>query len=198
MWGASDFGNSGALPTTLDGVSVQFGGKAAAAYYVSPAQLDVQIPSGLTGSVPVVVSVRGASNPPFTVNVGTHAPSLFVYAAGGNVCPAATHADGSLIGDPAVEPGASKAAAGEFITLYVNGLGPSQAGVLIGMPVPYSDAVTVTLGGKNCSVSFAGLVGAGLFQVNVQVPADIATGEYPLTVTASGQLSPGQVELPIR
>lgn len=123
---------------------------------------------------------------------------LFVYAAGGNVYPAATHADGSLIGDPAVESGASKATAGEFITLYVNGLGPSQAGVLIGMPVPYTDAVTVTLDGKNCSVSFAGLVGAGLFQINVQVPGDITSGQYPLTVNASGQFSPGQVELPIQ
>jgi uncharacterized protein (TIGR03437 family) len=198
IWGASDFATSAGLPMGLDGVSVQFGDKAAAMYYVSPAQLDVQVPSGLSGPVPVVVSFRGASTPPFTVNVGTHAPSLFVYKAGNTLYAAATHADGGLIGDPAIQAGSSKAKPGESITLYVNGLGPSQGGVLIGTPVPYTDSVTVTLGGKNCSVSFAGLVSAGLFQLNVQIPQDITTGLYLLTVTASGQLSPGPVNLPIQ
>jgi uncharacterized protein (TIGR03437 family) len=132
------------------------------------------------------------------VNVGTHAPSLFVYTAGPNVYPAATHADGRLIGDPAIQPGSSKAQPGESITLYVNGLAPSQGGMLITAPVPYTDPVSVTLGGRNAGVSFAGLVAPGLFQLNVQVPPDIATGDYPLTVTAAGQPSPGRVILPIQ
>jgi uncharacterized protein (TIGR03437 family) len=198
IWGSSDFGSGGALPTQLDGVSVQFGGTPAAVYYVSPAQIDVQVPSGLSGSVPVVVSFRGASTAPFSVNVGTHAPSLFVYAAGPNMYPAATHADGSVIGDPAILAGARKAKPGESITLYVNGLAPSPGGTLIGAPVPYTDPVAVTLGGKNGSVSFAGLVAPGLFQVNVQVPPDMTTGDYPVTVAAGGQVSPGRVILPIQ
>jgi uncharacterized protein (TIGR03437 family) len=197
-WGSSDFEPGGSLPTQLDGVSVQFGGVPAAVYFVSPSQIDVQVPSGLSGSVPVIVSLRGAAGAPFTVNVGTHAPSLFVYTAGPNVYPAATHADGRLIGDPAIQPGSSKAQPGESITLYVNGLAPSQGGMLITAPVPYTDPVSVTLGGRNAGVSFAGLVAPGLFQLNVQVPPDIATGDYPLTVTAAGQPSPGRVILPIQ
>src|SRR6185437_7995666 len=39
IWGSSDFGPGGALPTQLDGVSIQFGGAPAAVYYVSPAQI---------------------------------------------------------------------------------------------------------------------------------------------------------------
>jgi uncharacterized protein (TIGR03437 family) len=198
IWGANDFGSNGTLPTQLDGVGVQFGGLPAAVYYVSPGQIDVQVPSGLSGSVPVVVTFRGASTAPFTVNAGTHAPSLFVYIAGSNVYPAATHADGSLIGDPAIQAGSSKAKPGESITLYVNGLAPSQGGVLIGAPVPYADPVTVTIGGMNGSVSFAGLVAPGLFQLNVQVPPNITTGDYPLTITSAGQSSPGRVILPIQ
>jgi uncharacterized protein (TIGR03437 family) len=198
LWGSSDFGSSATLPTQLDGVSAEFGGVPAAVYYVSPAQIDVQVPSGLSGSIPVVVSFRGASTVPFTVNVGTHAPSLFVYTEGPNVYPAATHADGSLIGDPAIQAGTGKAKPGESITLYVNGLASSPGGVLIGAPVPYTDPVTVTLGGKNANVGFAGLVAPGLFQVNVQVPPDITTGDYPLTVTVGGSVSPGRVILPIQ
>lgn len=197
-WGASDFGSGSTLPTQLDGVSVQFGGIPAAVYYVSPAQLDVQVPGGISGSVPVTVSFRGASTAPFTVNVGTHEPSLFVYKAGGNVYPAATHADATVIGDPAIQPGASKARAGEVITLYVNGLGASPGGVLISTPILYSDPVTVKVGNENALVSFAGLVSPGLFQLNVQVPPDFATGNYPLVVMTGGQVSPGQVVLPVQ
>ncbi len=198
IWAASDFGSGGTLPTELDGVSIQLGGVPAALYYVSPSQIDVQVPSGLSGSVAVVASFRGASTAPFSVNIGTHAPSLFVYKAGPNLYPAATHLDGTLIGDPAVQAGARKAKPGEVIALYVNGLGASPGGVLISTPLPYTDPVTVTVGIESAVVSFAGLVAPGLFQINVQVPPDLSSGDYPITVTTGGQVSPGRVVLPIQ
>jgi uncharacterized protein (TIGR03437 family) len=64
--------------------------------------------------------------------------------------------------------------------------------------VPYTDPVTVTVGAKSATVGFAGLVGPGQFQLNIQVPPDITTGDYPITVTAGGQVSPGRVILPIQ
>jgi uncharacterized protein (TIGR03437 family) len=197
-WRSSDFGAGNALPVSLDGASVQFGGAAAAVYYISPTQIDVQVPGGVSGNVPVTVTADGVASAPIMVSIVQHAPSFFVYGAGSSTYPAATHADGTLIGEPAVQPGATKAKPGESIVLYVNGLTASPGGTAIAVPVPYTDPVTVTIGTKSAAVSFAGLVAAGQFQVNVVVPPDLATGNYPIVVTAAGQSSPGTVILPIQ
>ena len=114
---------------------------------------------------------------------------LVCVSAGANLYPAAIHTDGTLIGDPAVQPGARKATPGESITLYVNGLAPSQAGVRIAAPVPYTDPVTVTVGAATATVTFAGLAGPGQFPLNIQLPPDLQAG---------GQTSPGRVLLPIQ
>ena len=196
-WTASDFAGN-ALPLSLDGTNVQFGGAPAAVYYVSPTQIDVQVPSGASGDLPVIVTSYGTATAPFIVSIAQHAPSFFVYEAGSNTYPAATHADGALIGDPAVQPGATKAKPGESIVLYVNGLTASPGGTVIAVPVPYTDPIAVTIGAKNASVSFAGLVAAGQFQVNVVVPPDLATGNYPISIATAGQTSPGTVILPVQ
>jgi len=44
-WNSGDFSIGNVLPSVLDSVSVQFGGKAAPVYYISPGQVDVQVPS---------------------------------------------------------------------------------------------------------------------------------------------------------
>ena len=196
-WAASDFGSGNTLPTSLDGVSVQFGGTPAAVFYVSPTQVDAQVPSGVSGNVPVTVTFDGVVSSTSTAAIGENAPSLFMYAAGTNLYPAATHLDGTLIGDPVAQPEATKAKAGEQIVLYVNGLAASPGGVLISAPVPYSDPITVAIGTEHASVSFAGLVAAGQFQVNVQVPTDLVSGNYAVSVTARGQVSLGTVILPV-
>jgi uncharacterized protein (TIGR03437 family) len=112
--------------------------------------------------------------------------------------PAATHADNTLIGDPAFEAGSTKASPGEEIVLYVNGLAASPGGTLIPAPVQYTHPVTVTIGTENAPVVYAGLVAAGQFQVNVTVPADLAAGSYPIAVAAGGVTSPGKVILPVQ
>jgi uncharacterized protein (TIGR03437 family) len=170
-WNAGDFTNGNNLPTSLDGVSVEFGGKPAAVYYVSPGQIDVQVPNALSGAVPVTVSVNGKQSASPTVAVVQTAPSLFYYTASSVSYAAATHADGSLIGDPSVTPNATPARPGETVVMYVNGLEPSPSGVLITAPVSDNNPVTVTIGGLNASLSYAGLVEAGLFQINAVVPA---------------------------
>ena len=50
----------------------------------------------------------------------------------------------------------------------------------------------------NAAVTYAGLVAAGQFQLNVQIPSGLASGDYPLSITTSGVTSPGLVTLPIR
>ena len=53
--------------------------------------------------------------------------------------------------------------------------------------------VTVTMGGQNAPVSFAGLAPGfvGLYQINAVVPSGIAPGDaVPLTLSVSGQTGP--------
>ena len=48
-----------------------------------------------------------------------------------------------------------------------------------------------TIGGQNATVLFLGLTpgAVGLAQANVQIPAQLTTGDYPLVLTVNGQTS---------
>jgi uncharacterized protein (TIGR03437 family) len=103
--------------------------------------------------------------------------------------------DYSLMGDPAVTPGTHKALVGDVIQLYCAGLGPTSSGQVTSV-VPIT-GVTVNIGSVSASVSFAGLVAAGQFQVNFTVPS-LAPGEYQITVSVSGKTSPGGVHFEVQ
>ena len=57
--------------------------------------------------------------------------------------------------------------------------------------------MTATVGTANASVQFAGLVGVGLFQVNIIVPPGLADGDYPLVIKANNVSSQTGVIIPI-
>ena len=198
-WAGSDFvAGSNNLPTNLSGVSVQFNGLPAAVYYISATQIDVQVPTGIAGTVPVTVTNAGVVSTPFNATVVANAPTLFYYPGGSSLYPAAIHLDGTLIGDPAVIGSSKKATAGETIVLFVNGLAASPGGTLITAPIAYSGAVTVTIGTTAVTPSFVGLVAAGEYQINVVVPSGLASGNYPITVSTAGQTSPSNIILPVQ
>ena len=50
---------------------------------------------------------------------------------------------------------------------------------------PTSNAVTVTVGGAPAAVSYSGIVGAGLYQINVTVPS-LTAGTYPVIAQVAG------------
>jgi uncharacterized protein (TIGR03437 family) len=68
---------------------------------------------------------------------------------------------------------------------------------LIAAPIEYAMPVKVTIGSELAQVSYAGLVAAGEYQLNVVVPGDLAAGNYPITISA-GQASPGNIILPVQ
>ena len=147
--------------------------------------------------MPVIVTNPQAISGAFKVNVVQHAPSVYYYLAASNLYPAATHADGTLIGDPAVTTNATKVKPGETIQLFVNGIAPSPSGVVISTAIPYSGSVTVMIGPATVTPMFTGLVEAGVYQINVTVPATLTAGDYPLAVTVEGQVSPPGIILPV-
>jgi len=178
-WEAQDFVN-GALPTELDGVSAWFNGKPAYIGYVSPAQINLLVPAATpVGSAQLQTTNNGLSSGMATVQVQAVAPSFFTLD-GTHI--AATHADGSLIGATATTPVAmTPAKPGEVIILYGTGFGQTNPAIPDGMLVTKAASLvllpTVTIGGTCASVAFGGLVGAGLYQINVTVPSSTADGD---------------------
>ncbi len=197
-WADSDFTNGTALPTALSGVSVKINGLNAPVYYISPTQINVQAPSGISGSVPVVVTKNGASSAAVNATAVVNAPGLFTYSLGGKNYPSALYnGTYTIVGDPALYGAAAKARTGDIIQLYATGLGSSPAGNTIGSTIVFNGTVTATLGVANATVQFAGLVGVGLFQVNIIVPAGLSDGDYPLLIKANGVSSQSGVIIPV-
>jgi uncharacterized protein (TIGR03437 family) len=182
-WADSDFVN-GEIPFSLDGVSVllnQFGApRLAYVGYVSPTQVNFLIPSDLTVTA-TTVQVRNpaGTNTAVPITIQANAPQLFTLD-GKNV--AGTHANGGLLGKT------SPAVPGETIVVYGTGLGPTSPALIPGqVPTESASLATlpqVTIGGASATVAFAGVVPgtAGVYQINVQVPAGAANGDLPLIV----------------
>lgn len=187
-WQGSDFSGT-QMPTQLDGVSVTINGRAAYVYYISPTQVNVLTPPDLaSGSATVQIIVNGTSSTAVTATVQTLSPSLFTFD-GSNA--AATHANGNYLGPTTLYPGSTTPARpGEVIILYGNGFGPTSQPIAPGSSQQtgtLSPTPTVTIGGVNAQVQFAGLVFPGEYQFNVVVPANTATGNQPVVITSGGR-----------
>ena len=191
---APDFA-SGKMPTTLGNISVTVNGIPAYIYYVSSTQINVLTPLDNTlGPVQVVVSNGTTSSLAFTANLRPAAPSFLLL--GSTKYDAATHTSGALLGPVSISvPGYSftPAQVGETVALYTTGFGlpttaltagsSSQSGVLPSLP-------TVQIGGAAATVSFAGVISPGLYQLNVVVPSGLASGDHSLAVSYAGLTSP--------
>jgi uncharacterized protein (TIGR03437 family) len=165
------------LPTELAGVSVKINGKPAAIAYVSPTQINLLWPEDETeGDVEVeLASSRGVSNR-IVVNKRRLSPSLFRYSPDGLKYAAALHPDNLLVGLSGFIPGAASRPAmpGRIIVLYGTGFGPTNpptpADKLVSSPAPLVSPAVARIGGVNAPVLFGGVVAAGLYQFNIEVP----------------------------
>jgi len=175
----------------LDGVSVSINGKEAAISYLSNTQLNVQAPDDMsTGNVAVTVTnVNGVSDTAMA-NLQTYSPGLFMVTT---KYPAAILADGTYVG-PSGLLGATvtsrPAVTGDVIQFFGTGFGPTNPGVpadqVYSGAAATVGAVTATIGGVNAVVEFAGVSAAGLYQINVAVPAGLASGDQPLVMMTGG------------
>ena len=83
--------------------------------------------------------------------------------------------------------------AGEVITLWGIGFGPTNPSVPGGKPVaaaaPVADNVTITIGGVPANPAFAGITLAGLYQINLTVPST-GSGDQPVIARVAGMATP--------
>ena len=194
---------NGVLPTMLDGVSVSIGGQPAYIYYVSPQQINAIAPNLPAGPATLTVTTAQGTMLPVTVNVAAQAPAFFLWPGNQAV---ATRQDGSYAVKAGTFPGATTAAAhpGDVIILWGTGFGATTPPAPQGMATPSGTAyncspATVTLGATALTVYGCALSSgaSGLYQVAVQIPTTMPAGDYALTVTVNGALSPAGVILSV-
>lgn len=191
-WTNSDFTGGTRLPVSLSGVSVTVNGKAAYVYYISPKQIDVLTPvDTATGPVNVVVTSNGLVSATASSTMASVSPALFLLKDNKSV--AAVHENGGVVGATALYAGlSSPAKAGEIISIFATGLGATSPafgdGVIPAAPLTMAATPTVSFGGSPATVTYAGLVAAGVYQINVVVPA-VAAGDVAVTITAGGVTS---------
>jgi len=180
------------MPVTLGEVSVQINSKAAFVQYVSPSQINVLAPAdSALGSVSVTVTNAAGTSSAVTAGMASYLPGLSTLS---NYVRAVRYPDGAIVnGTGAAETGYTTAAAvgqGDVIALYGTGFGAAASSPAIG--TVFSGAyettapVTVTIGGVAAEVLWAGLVGPGLYQINVTVPASLADGDQAVVASVAG------------
>jgi len=191
-WTNSDFSGT-KLPTSLDGVSVTVNGNAAFVYYISPKQIDVLTPVDTTiGPVQVVVTDNGLVSNSISAAMQTYSPAFFLLKD--NVSIAALHANSGIVGATTLYPGLSTpAVSGETIGLYGNGFGQTSpaiaSGTIVTTPPACAATPTATVGGASAQVTYCGLVSAGLYQVNITIPAGTPSGNNAVVITFGGVAS---------
>jgi uncharacterized protein (TIGR03437 family) len=185
-------------------VQVKVGGVAAPLYYVSPAQINFQVPfeAPVRGSAAVVVTRDGASSAAEAVTLAEYAVGVFTYARTAAVLdPVVVHgADNSL-----VTP-SNPASAGEVVVVYATGVGsfdnPPASGAAAGVNPLAQAKVTpsVTVGGATAQVLFAGLTpgNVGLLQINVTLPGTLPAGNTLPVAISFGTNSAAPVNLYVK
>lgn len=176
------------LPLSIDDVSVTINDVSAPLLYVSPRQINAQIPYE-TPAGPVTLTVRalGALSAPVKITLKAAAPALFADPRGQA---AAVDPDGT-----ANSP-ASPAVPGSYVSFFFTGQGPVSAAVedgdapSAGSVISATSAVTATIGGMPAEVQFAGLAPnyPGVGQINLKIPA-LARGTYPVVINIGGAAS---------
>ena len=191
---------NGDFPTSLGGTSVEINGKPAYLWYVSPGQINLQAPDDTaTGSVPVTVSTL-AGRTTSLVTLAPFAPS-FSLLDSEHVAGLILRQDGSgaygggaydVLGPTGKSLGYATVAAkaGDIVELFGFGFGPTTPAVPSGQVFSGAAATTAPLGlsinNVNVTPLFAGLSGAGLYQINFVVPANAGSGDVPLVATVGG------------
>ncbi|MGA2879854.1 MAG: protease pro-enzyme activation domain-containing protein [Bryobacteraceae bacterium] len=172
------------LPQYLAGFEASVNGVPTPLYYVSPNQVNIQIPyETLPGTAALVVGNPYANSNNYNIQIVQAAPGIFT-TNGFTAAPF------------------SSAAAGQTTTLFITGDGqvspslatgtsPASNTPLARLPKP-NLPVTVTVAGQTATIAFMGIPSGlvGVTQINYQVPPHTPAGVQPVVVTVGGVASP--------
>jgi uncharacterized protein (TIGR03437 family) len=173
----------GTLPRTMQGVGVSIGGVAAPLFFVSPGQINFQVPVEIPlGSGTLVVQRGTQMSAVRTVDIVAYSPGLFEATADLRGTPVVVHVnDYSLVTEQ------NPAHLGEYLAAFCTGLGPTNPPAISGEPAAAAARITATIfayldSGPETPVSYAGLAPGwiGLYQIDFKINENETPGRKQL------------------
>jgi uncharacterized protein (TIGR03437 family) len=170
------------LPTELAGTRVLVNGKAAPLLFVSPSQINYQVPAGTpVGDVEVVVERANGNRTRETIKVKSAGFAAFSFDSTGTGTGAILDGRTFRQGPHEIHTDRGEAT---ILALFGTGLGAASSKDLV------SQRVRVFVGGLEAKVHYAGPQGqyVGLEQINFELPANVAQhGTLPVMVKLDEQ-----------
>jgi uncharacterized protein (TIGR03437 family) len=201
------------LSTSIGGVSVRFNDVPAPIHFVSPGQINAQLPWGLlqgaqTAVGTMVVTRGGASSQARSVQLAQVSPGIYTISAMGDGPGVVVNLDDGSLAQPAgsiTNYPTRPVRTGGAIIIYATGLGPVDPPLANG--ADSQDALrrtvmmtSVLIGGREAQVLFSGLSPQfpGVYQLNVVVVPDTPTGNaVPIQLRIGGMTSTDRVTIAV-
>ena len=188
---AADYvqGPANPLSQSVGDVSVIAGDRILPLVFVSPTQINAQLPLDMQpGEYSLTVKRVGANDVEGKFTVTPYAPGLFHKMVESNAWTMSSHEDGSSVDNE--RPGKP----GEKVTLLGTGFGRYEPNMLDGFAFPalpdfkVAGPVELWSGEKQLTVLWAGGIAGqvGTVGVRFQIPEDAATGAMPVTIKMDG------------
>jgi len=193
----------GRVSTQVEQTRILFDGVAAPIIYVSAGQVSCVVPYSVSGksNVAIAVEFQGRNSNSVSVPVQAARPAIFTANSSGTGPGAILNQNGS------VNTAANPADRNSVVVLYATGEGQTNPGGVDGQvantvfPKPLGN-VTATIGGVGAEVIYAGAAPglvAGVFQVNLRVPAGTPPGQaVPVQLRVGGVFSRTGVTLAVQ
>ena len=188
------------LPTILGDTCLTVNGQPVPVMFVSPAQINAQLPFAIDGNTQLLLRTPGGVSDALNVTILPAAPSVFRNSTAGPETGIATvvRSSNGLVVTPS-----NPVHRGDILTIYATGLGRTSPSVETGAPAPSEPLASalitpqITVGGMPVEVQFAGLAPGqvGVYQINVRVNDRVPLG---LSVPLSISQGTGSTSLPVR
>lgn len=189
------------VPTALADSCLTVNGQPVPMLFVSPTQINAQMPFQATGDVTMILHTPGGVSDNYNTTVVPSAPSVFLASIQGvgSGVPTILRNDNNEI-----VTASNPIHKNDVLIIYLTGLGITSPAVPTGLPGPTNPLASavvlpeVTLGGDNVSVMFAGMAPGevGVYQINAKVPPSVPSGlSVPLVISQGGANTTIQVRV---
>jgi uncharacterized protein (TIGR03437 family) len=179
------------LPTALGDSCLTVNGQPVPMIFVSPGQINGQMPYQTVGNVTLIVHTPGGVSDNYNLTVPSSAPAIFrAEVTPGAAYPTVVRAANNLMATDA-----NPIHRNDVLVIYLTGLGKVTPFVENGRPAPSDPLATtvtdpqVNIGGVGLPVLYSGLTPGqvGLYQLNVSVPGNTPKGlGIPLNIVQGG------------
>jgi uncharacterized protein (TIGR03437 family) len=179
------------LPTALGDSCLTVNGQPVPMIFVSPSQINGQMPYQTVGNVTLIVHTPGGVSDNYNLTVPSTAPAIFR----ADVTPGAPFPTVVRAANNLMVTDSNPVHRNDVLVIYLTGLGKVTPFVENGRPAPSETLATtlvdpeVNIGGVGMPVLFSGLTPGqvGLYQLNVTVPGNAPRGlGIPLNIVQGG------------